>query len=471
MDNSNQLDTQSTEETLPKTPKKKRTFLIIACCIALVATLGASVAFTLAQFTPEKKISRYLSQGDKYLDELDYERALASYQAALEIEPKDLDARLGIIEASYHLDLEDELLDSYDETMSIIASLDEEQLKENDETITEIYEWAPEIYCDDLEKTVAILEEGYALNKDNDDLKDLLIKTYDELANLYYQNANYEQMLEIYKRWDSIDPSNSSLDTKYSDCLRDYLNTLIGDSNTGKVKEIINCHFDVAADIILSPALEAMENKDIEKLTIINDTDLINIFAETLNNTPCVYTVDGPVNDYTGTALGVYPFEEGGCYFYYGNYENGSREGQGTYFVKYNPMICTLFEGTWANDKPNGNGTLIEYNRINETSTYNSHCTRYMTGNFTNGIGNGTFDCVINDSQTGDSFHGSFTAEQGVFTDVYDNYPQYHAYGPFSDTHQAGNIIYVVYTNDTTNKFWYSWSFPDEKFILSGFYQ
>lgn len=100
----------------------------------------------------------------------------------------------------------------------------------------------------------------------------------------------------------------------------------------------------------------------------------------------CIF--DGTID--TGKGVGVYQFEDGSYYFYYGDYVNGLRHGQGTYFVDYNMEDPTgiyyyCYRGAWANDKPNGKGTIRD---VREEVFGN--CIVTIEGTYTDGLENGT---------------------------------------------------------------------------------
>lgn len=73
-----------------KKPKKKK--IIIILIIAVLVLAGAAVA--VVKYMDSKTSAEYnakVTEGDKYMKELDYEKAEASYLAAIEIEPKKSD--------------------------------------------------------------------------------------------------------------------------------------------------------------------------------------------------------------------------------------------------------------------------------------------------------------------------------------------------------------------------------------------
>ena len=72
-----------------KTRKKgKRLFLIIAGVVIIAAVGGASFVALQGQ-KAEKQYTAYVDDGNKYLEEMDYEKAEASYLKAIRIKPKE----------------------------------------------------------------------------------------------------------------------------------------------------------------------------------------------------------------------------------------------------------------------------------------------------------------------------------------------------------------------------------------------
>ena len=82
---------------------KKKLIGIICCIVVLVLLVGIGL-FASAR-GKENNLQEHLDLGAQYLDKLDYEKAIAEYVRALEIDPKCVDAYLGIADA--HIGLED----------------------------------------------------------------------------------------------------------------------------------------------------------------------------------------------------------------------------------------------------------------------------------------------------------------------------------------------------------------------------
>lgn len=79
------------------TSKKNLIFLILVA--VLTFAIGGAVLVTGVSNTPENRLSRHMRAAERYLAEMDYERAVIEYQRALEIEPMNVDAILGLADA------------------------------------------------------------------------------------------------------------------------------------------------------------------------------------------------------------------------------------------------------------------------------------------------------------------------------------------------------------------------------------
>lgn len=80
--------------------KKKSKKWIIFVVLGIVLVLGiAAGAFFISRGIKSSRVASEISAGNKYFDELEYEEAIAHYLAAIEIDPTNLDAYIGIYDA------------------------------------------------------------------------------------------------------------------------------------------------------------------------------------------------------------------------------------------------------------------------------------------------------------------------------------------------------------------------------------
>lgn len=196
-------------------------------------------------------------------------------------------------------------------------------------------------------------------------------------------------------------------------------------------------------------------------------TEDVAAIASELNDLPCIYqTEEGFAGDYTGTAVGFYPYAEEEYGIYYGEYVNGQREGQGKYFAVTDKRFYA-FNGEWAGDKPNGQGSLSKYQR-GEDGSYAKDFSISTTGTYVDGLENGDFSCVIIDLQDYSFYMGYYTATDGLAPDVWESYPQYHDMLDLKEA--SGGHIYAVCEDETTGKaMWLTTSDASVKLGVPGF--
>ena len=135
-------DRSKTEENVIRKKNSFVPFIIIGAA-AIIAVLLLIVLITgiLVLSSPQRKYDKQLSLGQRYLDELDYEQAIAAYRAAIEIDPKQPDAYAGL--ANTYIAMED-----YESAREVllegIDATDSDMLKEMLKELEEKYFTGPE---------------------------------------------------------------------------------------------------------------------------------------------------------------------------------------------------------------------------------------------------------------------------------------------------------------------------------------
>ncbi len=80
-----------------KKQKKRWPFAILIVLVVLAAAVTGVVLFTKGE--AERKVKEQLALAERYLDELEYDKAIAAYKAVLDLDEKNADAYLGLAEA------------------------------------------------------------------------------------------------------------------------------------------------------------------------------------------------------------------------------------------------------------------------------------------------------------------------------------------------------------------------------------
>ncbi len=122
------------------TKKKSRKTLIVGLITVLVIAVVA--VFIYVSGRQDRKLKEALQLAEKYLNELDYEKAVAAYEDAINIDPKCLDAYIGIADIYVAMADESERNNDYETAIkdcdSSLETLNQALNQENDdsETIT-----------------------------------------------------------------------------------------------------------------------------------------------------------------------------------------------------------------------------------------------------------------------------------------------------------------------------------------------
>ena len=144
---------------------KSKLVLIVTIAVMLI-TAGIITVVTVTGNSEAKTASKQLSLGEKYLSELDYEKAVVAFNKVIEIEPRNLQAYLGLSEAYDGLDQTENAIEALEIAVSTIIEAKEDtgEILENSEDIyiilAELFEKSGE-----AEKAFNILKEGYELTK------------------------------------------------------------------------------------------------------------------------------------------------------------------------------------------------------------------------------------------------------------------------------------------------------------------
>jgi len=127
---------------------KNHRFVVVA--IPFVVILAVVVAAAFMQMKSRAEVRSNIDLANRYLSELDYEQAIAYYQKALDIEPKNVEANLGL--ASVY-----DATEMYAYAEAIYSSM----LEDNDEQ-AEVYQKLAELYLrqDKREEAKQLLEEA-----------------------------------------------------------------------------------------------------------------------------------------------------------------------------------------------------------------------------------------------------------------------------------------------------------------------
>lgn len=252
--------------------------------------------------------------------------------------------------------------------------------------------------------------------------------------NLQNQRVFIES-LKIYDKLLQIDLQNEQILGGLSDCLKMYIDILIQTKEYQIVRNLVEQYESFSLDIDFGALLEQikeleqiqeanneymkkvyelMETKNWTTLSNLDSREESQAFLDRVNEERYLYFPDQN-NEQTGLGVGVYKYGTS-HYFYFGDYSNAERIGNGTSFERNNADGFNLFIGEWRNDAPNGMGELTQnYYTSDEYSYYNI----VTKGNYTNGLSDGYMNCVLTEALAG-SYDLSYTVVNGTPEDITD---------------------------------------------------
>ncbi len=185
--------------------KKSKLPVVIAAVVAVVIVAGVilGVAIFSQSARTEKRIKDSLELAQHYMDELDYEQAIASYKAVLEIDPKNVEAYHGIADAYVGLE-------RYEDAIAIMSE------GYNQTTDESLFEARADVYIEyaqkladagDLDKALEILQAGYEATGDD--------RISAQITNL--EAMQEEQMLQAAEDAEAAQEENSEKDENESE--------------------------------------------------------------------------------------------------------------------------------------------------------------------------------------------------------------------------------------------------------------
>lgn len=453
-------------ETTDSPKKKKPIALIIAAVVVLIA-LAAGIGI---YNTPANRLSRQLDLGHKYLENEQYEEAVLAFERAIAIDDRSLEAYAGALEAYLGKGDQGETEAFYDRTLTVLSGLDDEFIAQNMDYTVEIYLAADDVYENNPEKAAEVLEDGLVKTGENQEIKDHLIKDYQQTAKEKAAGAAYEEALTVYDRLLKLDNTNAETISGLCDCLNPYIDVLMENRQYDKIRELADKYKDVAVYVDFASILAKIEElekieaenrafmqkvydlmaaEDYEGMHGVDGSEEAAAFVERMESDRYIYFPEGNASQ-SGTAAGVYLFGEGGYYFYYGDVVNGERKGIGTEFMNRDSGYY-IFTGEWDKDAPNGEGVVNIIGGMGNGG--GGQYSAVGKGMLVNGLWDGFVEYILTEESSGGDFDLSFTAQNGRPTE--DRTEEYLADWGWTDELEDGSYVFAYDYHQNTGDAWW----------------
>ena len=452
----------------------KKTGLIVTLVVVVLLLAAAAGAYFMF-FTPEKRLDRAMEKAKKAMEEQRYDDAEKYYRDALDIDDKNMEAVNGCMDALIKVEKNDDAKAQYNKFREEIKKYSDKDVKSNGKLLDEFYAKAGDMYEEGCDEYVTIVEEGYDLVA-SDTIRDELVTAYIKNADDFVTYTDYDARIEVYNKALELVPDNQDALDKRAGCAKDALEGMINNGDYDGAEAFIDKYKDIVTGVdydiyesqietfrknqamikeTMENAEEYMSGKDYESMLSVDNSEGAELIYSTMQGDQYIYAAGEDTTGYTGTAVALCKYEDG-YYFYYGSFEDGIRSGEGSSFAATGSSTYRAYEGSWADGAPNGSGKAIE-SSASDNSGESYVC--YYTGNLVNGLFDGAVSASLESG--GSTYTGSFTASNGVVSDVSDNYPNYTFSGSYSK-------IYVVMENGTS-QYWYDGFDDGDKIGVLGY--
>ena len=250
-----------------------------------------------------------------------------------------------------------------------------------------------------------------------------------DLGVKYLDDGNYDEAVVAFTAAIKIDPKRAEAYEKIADAyvaLGDYDNArkaledglaAVGYSADlrGKLEELEKMTAMASEDAAaqLEQLIPLFEANDMEGLAALVGSETFTALSAAAPEGG-VYTGDRDGGLPSGMGVAVYPDQ----FYYYGSWENGHRAGSGKWFYLTESQ-AGLYVGEWANDKPNGAGSIYTKN-IRDLSDSGDGSTAISTTTqttFKDGLYSGQVHEVWK-MNTGDTHDWIITAVDGVYQPI-----------------------------------------------------
>lgn len=443
----------------------KKTGLIVTLVVVVLLLAAAAGAYFMF-FTPEKRFDRAMEKAKKAMEEQRYDDAEKYYRDALDIDDKNMEAVNGCMDALIKAEKNDDAKAQYNKFREEIKKYSDKDVKSNGKLLDEFYAKAGDMYEEGCDEYVTIVEEGYDLVA-SDTIRDELVAAYIKNADDFVTYTDYDARIEVYNKALELVPDNQDALDKRAGCAKDALEGMINNGDYDGAEAFIDKYKDIVTGVdydiyesqietfrknqamikeTMENAEEYMSGKDYESMLSVDNSEGAELIYSTMQGDQYIYAAGEDTTGYTGTAVALCKYEDG-YYFYYGSFEDGIRSGEGNSFMMSSDGYYRAYEGSWADGKPNGSGKTIEKGHsVNEKNEIEKYMC-YYTGNLVDGLFDGAVSAEI--KAAGNTYTGSFTADNGAVEDVSGDYPQYEFGGNVG-------IVYVVLKNSGLQRYWYS---------------
>ena len=226
-----------------KFKETKKLYMIIGAAIVIIIAILIGVNI---YNSPQRRLERLLDLGNTYLDNGQYEEAALTFEQAIAIDDKCVEAYAGGVEAYVNLDDTAGMTAFYNKALTAVEDLDESLVAEKIDYVAEIYLAADNVYSFDKTRAIETLEQGYRVTKENARVKESLVSDYIDVS----KNGEYEERLIIFDRLLELDGENEEVQQNMKEMLTEYIGVLIEEEDYDKIGELTGRYEGTAQEVV-----------------------------------------------------------------------------------------------------------------------------------------------------------------------------------------------------------------------------
>lgn len=197
--------------------KKSSKGIVVGVAIVIVTIIAVVAGVIVVSNNPKNRAKKLLILGNRYLDELDYDQAIAEYKAVLDIDTKNVDAYLGLAEAYMSQDRVDKAVKILEKG---ISETDSEEIKTK---LDDIYIGLADESLEngDRDEALELLEECFGITS-SDTVKERINAINDEIEEekrIQAEQEQKEQEEEAKRLEEEANKLQEEKDKKYADAI------------------------------------------------------------------------------------------------------------------------------------------------------------------------------------------------------------------------------------------------------------
>lgn len=182
---------------MPNVKKKQKKYILWTAVVVVILAAGIAGILIFHEQKKEKEFQINIRNGQKYLEQMEYKKAEACFQKAIDIDPKEVKAYQGLAESYEGLEDYEKVIEVYEEAITLIQNTksSSEELKEEDE---KLYLDAIEFYDKQGkgEEVSNVIEQMQEMNHSEEGKNKLT-----ELQKKLRYQAYYNLILEYQERY------------------------------------------------------------------------------------------------------------------------------------------------------------------------------------------------------------------------------------------------------------------------------